>query len=786
MADLLPTVRLSLLNQMANETTGEPIVYRLNRSTATDDLTVNFTGAGALSDVTVAVTNGGTINSTTNGFSVVMPDGQSSVDIQLIPINDTLTEPDEVVILDLAAGSGYQFDPLVVSSVFPFIRDSDTQVVNTNDSGEGSLRQAVLNANATIGADVITFAPELRGQTINLTGGALTVTDNLTVQGLGSSDLTIDAGGRSGIFVVNDILFSNVINFTVQDLTLANGNAGANADGGAIASRGENLTINNAIFRGNRARDGGAIFTFGTNVATTTTINNATFINNSAFPNGGAIANVNSALSVTNSTFNGNRAGSGGAIFNNSPQQAVGLRNTTISGNFAGSGGAIHNAGGAFGISNSTITNNSTTLVDSAAVFTDVANNSATIVTSSIIAANVNGDVRVPNPGTTNAGRFASGGNNLIGFGNATSAFNRGGDRINILNPGLEPLANNGGSTQTHALKLDSFAINAGNNLFNRPTDQRGLSRISGSAPDIGAFELTLNLINGSDGADRLNGTAGSDQINGNGGADVITAAAGNDLINGNDGNDLIVWNPGDGSDRISGGNGIDTLRFNCSPNSGDQIVLGGTTINGTRFLEISRNQPIPPVKLLVDTVEVLQFNCLSGNDRVLINNLDNTGVTEIRISGGQGNDRLNGQNSRVALALNGNAGNDRLIGGQANDTLTGGAGSDAFVFTSNRRFNTADFGIDTITDFVSGTDKILVNGNTFITPIVNRDGSPRVTFVDNDAAAATTGLGLVYSRATGNLFFNQNGGSPGFGTGGQFATVQGAPTLTSTDFQFA
>jgi hypothetical protein len=49
-----------------------------------------------LSEVTLAVTNGGTINPATSEFSVEIPDGQSSVDIQLILINDTLVKPKDL------------------------------------------------------------------------------------------------------------------------------------------------------------------------------------------------------------------------------------------------------------------------------------------------------------------------------------------------------------------------------------------------------------------------------------------------------------------------------------------------------------------------------------------------------------------------------------------------------------------------------------------------------------------------------------------------------------------
>src|SRR5687767_8640662 len=59
-------------------------------------------------------------------------------------------------------------------------------VLNLADSGEGSLRQAVLDANcpAFPGLDVIMFAPAARG-TIGLTSGQLSITDHLTIDGPG-------------------------------------------------------------------------------------------------------------------------------------------------------------------------------------------------------------------------------------------------------------------------------------------------------------------------------------------------------------------------------------------------------------------------------------------------------------------------------------------------------------------------------------------------------------------------------------------------------------------------
>ncbi|MGB3511874.1 MAG: hypothetical protein WBA93_22085, partial [Microcoleaceae cyanobacterium] len=68
-------------------------------------------------------------------------------------------------------------------------------VTNLFDSGSGSLRQAIVDANATFfNPDEIIFDPGLSGGTINITS-ELAITDSLEIFGLGSEFLTIDAGG---------------------------------------------------------------------------------------------------------------------------------------------------------------------------------------------------------------------------------------------------------------------------------------------------------------------------------------------------------------------------------------------------------------------------------------------------------------------------------------------------------------------------------------------------------------------------------------------------------------
>jgi uncharacterized protein (DUF2147 family) len=136
-------------------------------------------------------------------------------------------------------------------------------VTNTNDSGAGSLRQAILNANALAGTDTITFDPTVFGsspQTITLTSGQLIINDSVDIFGPLSSTLTVSGNNSNRVFFVNQGTV-NLANFTIAN-GLARGGDGSSGGGGGggfggglfINSGTVNLT--NLVFTGNQAIGG--------------------------------------------------------------------------------------------------------------------------------------------------------------------------------------------------------------------------------------------------------------------------------------------------------------------------------------------------------------------------------------------------------------------------------------------------------------------------------------------------------------------------------------------------
>ncbi|MEO6133239.1 MAG: hypothetical protein ABIQ02_15460, partial [Saprospiraceae bacterium] len=125
-------------------------------------------------------------------------------------------------------------------SDFGIIPPCSTVVTNVNNSGTGSLRDAI--SCAPSGA-TITFNSGLTDQTITLTSGEITINKDVTIAGLGMTHLTLSGNNASRVFHLLP-----GINFTVKDLSLKNGNAVSN--GGAIYSEGH-LILQNVLFQNN-------------------------------------------------------------------------------------------------------------------------------------------------------------------------------------------------------------------------------------------------------------------------------------------------------------------------------------------------------------------------------------------------------------------------------------------------------------------------------------------------------------------------------------------------------
>jgi Ca2+-binding RTX toxin-like protein len=151
------------------------------------------------------------------------------------------------------------------------------------------------------------------------------------------------------------------------------------------------------------------------------------------------------------------------------------------------------------------------------------------------------------------------------------------------------------------------------------------------------------------------------------------------------------------------------------------------------------------------------------------------------------GTGAINGTGNALNNKITGNTAANTLDGAAGNDTLTGEAGVDRFLYDTNAVFATSAVGIDTITDFAVGTDKIVLDKTTF-TALQSVAGNAFSVVSDfaivsaDSLAGASSGL-IVYSSATDNLFYNPDGTTAGLASGGQFATLSGIDSLSASDF---
>lgn len=224
-----------------------------------------------------------------------------------------------------------------------------------------SLREAILAANMLTGSDTIEFDASLAGKTIQLTRGELRITDDLVLNGLGSSQLAIDASGNdptplvyqgdgSRVLLVDDGDDESLITVDMRDLTVT-GAADMWGAGGGIHNR-ENLRLNRVRIEGNSnwfalsASGGGIYSTLGRlEIA-------ASVISGNISGAGGGIGVENGKLHVVDSEIS-NNLGDGAALYLSEAQAT--LKSTSIQGH---EGVAIVSHGGRLDLDTCNFTDN--------------------------------------------------------------------------------------------------------------------------------------------------------------------------------------------------------------------------------------------------------------------------------------------------------------------------------------------------------------------------------------------------------------------------------------------
>lgn len=438
----------------------------------------------------------------------------------------------------------------VGAALAPAAEAATFTVTNTNDSGAGSLRQAIEDANADTAADTIVFQAGVTG-TITLTTGQLEITESVTITGPGAANLTVSGNNASRVFYMYN--GSTDIAVEISGLTIANGYANI---GAGLVNFYADLVLDSVVIRDNTAtNDGGGLWMDGFTVDAT--IRNSQITGNTAGDDGGGIyvEDTGGPLLIEDSVISGNTAAQdGGGIYFYDPDDSITIARTTISGNTAegnlgrapggtaayGSGGGIYTYdtdGGTVTMADSTLSGNTAGRGGGAYFYgpddpvdivgSTVSGNTAqsgdggglnfynlysvNVRHSTIVdnAANGEGggiyayegigiDHSIVANNTSSDGADLATGDGTIDLSfslvenvGAASINDNGGNQF-AVDPMLGPLQFNGGTTETHLPAAGSPVIDAGDPGFTGPpnTDQAGNPRIVNGVVDVGALEV--------------------------------------------------------------------------------------------------------------------------------------------------------------------------------------------------------------------------------------------------------------------------------------------------------
>ncbi len=350
------------------------------------------------------------------------------------------------------------------------------KTVDTNDGvcdADCSLREAIGTSNVSPGAVIVPAGNYLltlagSGENNNATGD-LDVRAGMGVYGAGSALTVIDAGDLDRVLEVDAAIASNRVTFILSGVALTNGTAPSDGGGLLLAAPNDFLGIDNVAITNNVAMlNGGGLSSSGRG-----TLWNSIVAGNDAGSNGGGASlngDQDSTFEIRNASVSLNQSLSTTTTGGGGVQSSMRLRivNSTISGNSArlNGGGVIHTGLGSIALSSSTIANNTSDSdlnnSGSGGGIRLESSNVASEIINSIIANNVDNTSVPSHDCSRSAGTISSSFNHVETMG--TCAFLMGAGDVTGSDPQIETaLANNGGTSLTHAVLGSSPVIDAGN-----------------------------------------------------------------------------------------------------------------------------------------------------------------------------------------------------------------------------------------------------------------------------------------------------------------------------------
>jgi Ca2+-binding RTX toxin-like protein len=316
---------------------------------------------------------------------------------------------------------------------------------------------------------------------------------------------------------------------------------------------------------------------------------------------------------------------------------------------------------------------------------------------------------------------------------------------------------------------------------------QDGNDTLSGGAGD--------DFLLGQSGDDLLFGGDGVDQMFGSSGSDTADGDRGDDVAFLGDGNDLFIWDPGDGSDRVEGEAGFDSMLFNGS--GADEVFQASA--NGPR-LRFTRD--VGNIVMDVDGVERVDLEALGGADTMTLNDLTGTAVQELRVdleavkNGGAADDKadrviLNGTGQADFVSVLGQSNNLFVLGLPTFVTIQRAAPADQLTINTlggNDRVEAGSVAASAITftaDGGTGSDTLFGTNGADI--LIGGDGND---FVDGQRGNDLILLGagddtFVSERGDGNDIIEGGAGFDGMRVSGSSANERATMSANGVRLRF-